>query len=462
MALRLHNTLTRSKEVFTPIEAGKVRLYTCGPTVYAPAHIGNLRTYMFEDILRRYLEWSGYEVTHVMNITDVDDKTIEKAIAEDRDLLEMTESITQRFERDLATLNILPAHHLPRATDYIDGMIGGIQTLLDRGVAYTAGDGSVFFDISKDAGYGQLVNIDPASLRQGERTSDDDYGKDQARDFALWKGAKPADGPYKWSAPWGEGRPGWHMECSIMSSHFLGQHFDIHCGGVDNIFPHHENELAQSRHMFDTPFVNFWLHSEHLIVDGEKMSKSLGNFYVLQELLDRGLTPEALRYTLLATHYRQQLNFTLDKVRESQKAINRLKELARRLEQVPVGHEGQTILPPDDQWRAAMDSDLNISGGLGAIFGWAKELFAALDREALSAPSTGDALAALRSYDKVLGVIFTSSAHANKERIEELIKQRDKARSDRDWSRADSLREELAAMGVILEDTPEGTLWKRG
>ena len=462
MALQLHNTRTRSKDDFVPLEAGQVRLYTCGPTVYAPAHIGNLRTYMFEDILRRYLEWSGFSVTHVMNITDVNDKTIEKAMAEDRDLLEITESITRQFIDDLATLNILPAHHLPRATEHIDGMIGGIQNLLDSGHAYTSGDGSVFFNIGKDAGYGQLVNIDPAALRQGERTSDDDYGKDQARDFALWKGAKPADGPHKWPAPWGEGRPGWHIECSIMSSHFLGEHFDIHCGGVDNIFPHHENELAQSRHMFGTPFVNYWLHSEHLIVDGEKMSKSLGNFYTLHDLIDRGLTEDAIRYTLLSTHYRQQLNFTIAKVGESQKAVNRLKELVRRLEQVPEGHAGESIPPPDEAWRTAMDNDLNISGGLGAIFGWAKQLFAALDGDALSAVSAGTALVALASYDEVLGVIAPVGEHAHLARIEQLIDERAKARESGDWSRADVIRQELRAIGIIIEDTAGGTIWKRG
>ncbi len=462
MSLELFNTLTRKKSPFRPLEAGQVKLYTCGPTVYDTAHIGNMRTFIFEDLLRRYLTYAGYKVLHVMNITDVDDKTIERAIREDRDLQELTGHYTESFIADLATLNILPAQHLPRATEFVAEMAAGIETLVQKGHAYATPDGSVFFDISSFDGYGQLVNLQPDQQRAGERTAEDDYGKDQAADFALWKAHKPSDGPYQWPSPWGPGRPGWHMECSIMSTHFLGPHFDIHCGGVDNIFPHHENEIAQSRCLFGTPFVETWLHSEHLIVDGEKMSKSRGNFYTLADILDRGYSAAAVRYTLLTTHYRQQLNFTFAKVAESQKALNRLRELARRLEQASDGAGGEEVPAPDAELRAALDNDLNIAGALGAIFGWAKELFGRLDGQTLGPAGARAALEALRRYDEILGCIFVNEAAGDAAAIEALLKERNAARSAGDWARADAIRDELAGQGIILEDGAEGTVWKRG
>ncbi len=461
MTLRLTNTLRRRLETFEPLKAGEVRLYTCGPTVYDAAHIGNLRTFMFEDLLKRYLLYQGYQVIHVMNITDVDDKTISRAINEGLPLAELAKHYTDLFLEDIQTLNILPAAHLPRATEFIPQMVDAIKALLEKGHAYQTADGSVFFDVSSFPDYGQLAHLDPEQLRSGERVVDDNYEKEEARDFALWKSSKPADGEYTWPSPWGEGRPGWHMECSIMSTYFLGQHFDIHCGGVDNIFPHHENEIAQTRCLYHTPFVNFWLHSEHLIVDGEKMSKSLGNFYTLGDVLEKQCTPEAVRYTLLSTHYRQQLNFTFSKVHESQKAVNRLRELSRRLMEVPLSRTGTRSTPPNDSVEAALDDDLNISGALGAIFSWAKELFGLLDDQSLSYDSAQVALAALKKYDSILGVIYFNAADGMSEEIEAMIRERDQAREARDWSTADRIREQLLTKGIILEDTPTGTIWKK-
>jgi len=462
MALKFTNTLSRRLETFEPIHSGEVRLYTCGPTVYDTAHIGNLRTFMFEDLLKRYLIYKGYRVSHIMNITDVDDKTIGRAIAEELSLTELTEHHTRLFLEDLRALNILPADHLPRATEFIPQMVEGIKVLLEKGHAYRTDEGSVFFDVSSFPEYGRLARLDPEQLRPGERVADDDYQKDEARDFALWKAHKPADGNYAWPSPWGKGRPGWHIECSIMSTHFLGKHFDIHCGGVDNIFPHHENEIAQSRCLYDTPFVNLWLHSEHLIVDGKKMSKSLGNFYILREVLDRQCQLEAVRYTLLATHYRQRLNFTFPRVQESQKAINRLRELVRRLEEVPSSQTGARPAPPDEAVETALDDDLNIAGALGAVFSWAKELFGLMDGHDLSHEAACKSLEALRRYDEILGVIYFNLDSEADEDIKALIKERDRARKAGDWTRADALREELLARGIILEDTPTGTVRKKG
>ena len=460
MSLRLYNTLSRRMETLKPLLAGEIRMYTCGPTVYDAVHIGNLRTFMFEDLLRRYLVYRKYKVVHVMNITDVDDKTIQRAMAEGRTLAELTGHYTREFEADLKTLNILPAHQLPRATEFIPRMVAGIKILIDKGHAYKTDDGSVYFDVSSFPRYGQLARLDPDQMRAGERVADDDYEKEGVRDFALWKSSKPTDGDIAWPSPWGRGRPGWHMECSAMSTHYLGDHFDLHCGGVDNIFPHHENELAQSQCISGAPFVNLWLHSEHLVVDGQKMSKSLGNFYTLQDILAQGFSPEAVRYTLLATHYRQRLNFTLTKVGESQKAINRLREVARRLEAALPDAEGEALSPPDEAVEAAMDDDLNIAGTLGAIFGWAHELFTLMDHQQLSPSSALEALAALRRYDEILGVIFT--AGEADEEVEALVKAREAARSARDWARADAIRDQLLDRGIVLEDTATGTIWKQG
>lgn len=462
MAIKFLNTLTRRKETLKPIRKGEIRMYTCGPTVYDTAHIGNMRTFVFEDLLRRYLQFKGYQVQHVMNITDVDDRTIQRAIREGRHLSELTEQYTKQFLTDIGTLNILPADDLPAATGFIPQMVEGISVLLQKGHAYQSDDGSIFFDVSTYKDYGRLARLDPQQTRVGERVADDHYDKEEARDFALWKARKPEDGDYTWPSPWGEGRPGWHIECSTMSMHYLGEHFDIHCGGVDNIFPHHENEIAQSRCMTNEAFVNVWLHSEHLIVDGQKMSKSLGNYYTLEEVLKGGHTPEAVRYTLLSTHYRHKLNFTLEKVVESQKAINRLRELVQRLEAVPETTMGEVLDFPLRQFERALDDDLNISGALGVLFGWAKNLFVALDSNNVSFNSAQTSLKDLRRIDEILGVIFYKRDREDKAVIEGLVKEREAARNAHDWERADEIRDELRARGIILEDTSDGTKWHEG
>ncbi|MFQ5527905.1 MAG: cysteine--tRNA ligase, partial [Thermoanaerobaculia bacterium] len=304
-----YNTLGRGSEPLDPVDPGKVRIYTCGPTVYGHAHIGNLRTFLFEDILRRSLRYLGFDVVQVMNLTDIDDKTILGAAEQGVTLDEYTQPFIDSFFEDLETLHIEPAEQYPKATEHIPEMIALVEKLVEEGYGYES-DGSIFFRIASDEDYGRLSGFDLDQVRQGERVASDEYDKEDARDFVLWKGAKP--GEPSWDSPWGPGRPGWHLECSAMSMKYLGETFDIHCGGVDNIFPHHENEIAQSESATGKPFARHWLHSEHLIVDGEKMSKSLGNFYTLKELLERGAKPRAIRYLFLSVHYRKKLNFTFE------------------------------------------------------------------------------------------------------------------------------------------------------
>ena len=461
--MKFYNTLHRKKEDFQPLEKGKVTLYTCGPTVYDYAHIGNFRAYIFEDLLRRYLEFSGYDVLQVMNITDIDDKTIRRSIEEKMSLEDFTDKYTSSFFEDVETLKIIPAHHYPRATEFIPQMIETIKQLEDKGFTYTTEDGSVFFKISQFSDYGKLANLNPDQLKSGDRVEDDEYGKEEGRDFALWKGLKPKDGDVNWDSPWGKGRPGWHIECSVMSTHYLSNHFDIHCGGVDNIFPHHENEIAQSCAASGEGFVNYWLHNEHLLVDGQKMSKSMGNFYTLRDLLEKGFSPEALRYTLISTHYRSKLNFTFEKVKAAQKCINKLRELKRRLKKIDneedevLNSETETML---SKFSEKLEDDLNISGALGELFIWVNYLFAELDNDKLDCCSAKGALFALRKIDSVLGVIDCANLEVD-DIIHELIKDREKARSDKNWEKADEVRKQLDELGIVLDDTSEGTVWKR-
>ena len=462
--MKFYNTLNRKKEEFQPIEKGRVTLYTCGPTVYDFAHIGNLRAFLFEDILRRYLEFEGLQVLHVMNITDIDDKTIRRSQEEKRPLIDFTDEYTQAFFDDLKTLNMLFAHHYPRATEFIPHMIKTIQKLEDKGYTYTTDDGSVFFKISQFSDYGKLAHLDPDQLQSGERVEEDEYEKEEGRDFALWKGYKSADGDVCWDSPWGKGRPGWHIECSVMSTHYLGDHFDIHCGGVDNIFPHHENEIAQSCSASGRAFVNYWLHNEHLLVEGQKMSKSMGNFYALRDLLEKGCSPEAIRYTLISTHYRSKLNFTFEKVRTAQKCIYKLRELKRRLQGLEDdGNEGKMDAETENmlsKFSERLSDDLNVSGALGELFVWANSLFVKLDGNALDFYLAKGALSALDLIDTILGVMDNSNVKVD-ENIQKLIKIRNKARNEKDWEKADEMRKQLDEMDIILDDTPEGTVWKK-
>jgi len=461
--ITFYNTLNRKKEEFIPLKKGKVGLYTCGPTVYNYAHVGNFRAYMFEDLLRRFLELSGFDVHHVMNITDIDDKTIRRANEEKVSLNEVTDKYTAIFHDDIRTLKILPAHNYPRATDYVKKMINLIQVLERKGVAYKTGDGSVFFKISEYPEYGKLANLDPDSQKVGKRVENDEYGKEEARDFALWKAKKEEDGNIFWDSPWGEGRPGWHLECSVMSMDLLGEHFDIHCGGVDNIFPHHENEIAQSCAATNSAFVNVWLHNKHLLVNGDKMSKSLGNFYNIPELIEKGYSAESIRYTLLSTHYRQELNFTFEKLKASQKAINRLRELKRRLLCVDLEADGSVDEKCNkmiSDFRKTLGEDLNISGALGVLFIWVNEVFLLLDNNKISKNSAECAINTLCTIDSILNVVECPEETLDCN-IDELIQQRVDARANKDWARADEIRVELDALGVVLEDTSNGTIWKR-
>jgi len=462
--MKFYNTLNHQKEEFKPIEPGKVTLYTCGPTVYDFAHIGNLRAFLFEDILRRYLEFEDLEVLHIMNITDIDDKAIRRSQEENRNLIDFTDEYTEAFFEDLKTLNMVSAHHYPRATEFITQMIETIKILESKGFTYTANDGSVFFKIAQFPEYGKLAHLNPDQLKSGERVEEDEYEKEEGRDFALWKGYKPSDGDVCWDSPWGKGRPGWHIECSVMSTHYLGDHFDIHCGGVDNIFPHHENEIAQSCAASGETFVNYWLHNEHLLVEGQKMSKSAGNFYTLRDILEKGYSPEAIRYTLISTHYRSKLNFTFDKVSASQKCINKLRELKRRLQRIEDdGSEENPNKDTEDMLSKLSDKlgdDLNISGALGELFVWVNSLFVQLDGKALDCGSAKGALSALYLVDTVLGVLSDTGEEVD-ENIQQLIDIRNKARAEKDWSKADEVRDKLDKMGIVLDDTSDGTIWKK-
>ena len=489
--VRLHNTMSRRLEPLRPLRAGEVGIYTCGPTVYDAPHIGNLRTFLFEDVLRRSLHLLGYRVTQVMNLTDVEDKIIDGAHRAGQSIAEFTAPHVDEFFADLAALGIEPAEHYPRATEHIDGMIELIEALIEQGYAYTA-EGGVFFRIDRFERYGRLSGIDLSQVVRGERVADDEYGKDDVRDFVLWKSAKP--GEPSWPSPWGDGRPGWHIECSAMSRHFLGETFDIHCGGVDNIFPHHENEIAQSECAHQAPFVRHWLHSEHLMVDGEKMSKSKGNIYRLADLPQRGASLRALRYLFLSVHYRRKINFTDASLDAAGSALRRLDELRFRLEHVAGGGPdstadgdagGEEARQSDDRadatgfqevldalrrdFRAALADDLNLSAGLAALFRFVKETNRRLEA-GLETRQAAAALAALAEVDRVLGVLDpeawlepTQSAAAwlGDAEIEALVERRDAARAERDWTEADRLRDELSAAGVVLEDTPGGTLWRR-
>jgi cysteinyl-tRNA synthetase len=463
-ALTLHNTLGRELQRFETLEPGHVRMYTCGPTIYNRVHIGNLRTFLWEDVTRRVLQRFGYRVTQVMNLTDVDDKTIRGAIEAGVPLREFTDRHAATFFEDLDRLGFERAEHYPRATDYVPEMIALIEELKARGHTYES-DGSVWFRIASFPGYGKLSGIDLSQARQGARVADDEYGKDDPKDFALWKAAKP--GEPAWESPYSTGRPGWHLECSAMSMRLLGESFDIHTGAVDNIFPHHENEIAQSEGATGKPFVRYWLHAEHLIVDGEKMSKSKGNFFLLPDVLARRDDPAAVRYLFLSVPYRQKLNFTWDALDAAAAAVQRLRnaeanlaDYARRREDAASGgaHPLASRLAVD--FDAALADDLNTARALGALFDWVRDVNLAIESGELSAADARAALAELRAVDRVLGVLPPAQEISSD--IEALIHERLEARRRKDFARSDAIRADLLARGIVLEDTPAGTRWKRG
>lgn len=478
MALRLYNTLTRKLEEFSPLEAGRVRMYTCGPTVYDRAHIGNFRTFLLDDVLRRYLEWKGLEVFQVRNLTDVDDRTIHAAVEQGIALQELTGPYIEAFFEDSDSLGIKRAEVYPRATDYVPQMIELVRRLEDRGLAYSA-DGSVYFDISKFPNYGALAQLEGMSLAEGERASGDEvYDKEDARDFVLWKGGeRPEEGDVAvWDSPWGAGRPGWHLECSVLAMTHLGVPFDLHTGGVDLIFPHHTNEIAQAEGATGEPFSRYWLHAKHLLVDGRKMSKSEGNFYTVADILGQGYRPSAVRRLLVSAHYRTELNFTLDGLDDAARSVDRLLDLRHRLETSKDGNGREAAgtglraraAEAVDRFEAAMDDDLNLAEAWGALFTLARQANGALDAagQALSAEEADAVLSAVDSMDRVFGVLELAGREegsVSEERrawIEERIEARAAARAERDFERADRIREELVDAGIELEDTPQGTRWR--
>lgn len=470
MGLKLFNTRTRSVEAFVPRdpEGKRVAIYCCGPTVHNFAHIGNFRTFVFADLLRRYLVFKGYEVRHVMNITDVEDKIILAARTSGISAQEHTARFEKAFFEDFEVLKCAPPHETPRATDFIDAIIELIQKLMDRGLAYQAGDGSVYFSIEKykNAGfrYGQLVNLNFDQMRVGERVSADEYEKESFADFALWKARVADDASVFWPSPWGEGRPGWHIECSAMSMKLLGASFDMHLGGEDLVFPHHEDEIAQSEgaglQTSGEPFVKYWVHASHLLVEGKKMSKSLGNFYTLRDLLAKGFDGREIRYVLISANYRASLNFTVESLNGARTALARLDESLGKLAEIAGNQQADADSNLLAAFSSAMDEDLNISAAWGSVFDWVRETNRLLNEEKIAPNKAAGFLAAWARIDSVLGIGARRETDVPSQ-IGALLDQRQAARKAKDFQRADALRDELKAAGWAIEDTPKGPRLKR-
>jgi cysteinyl-tRNA synthetase len=471
MGVKLFNTLSRTVEEFVPLEPGnRVRMYCCGPTIYDFGHIGNFRTFVFSDLVRRYLEFRGYDVVHVMNITDVEDKIIKRVREKNTTLRGYVAPYETAFLEDLQTLQCRRPHHLPRATEFIAEMIELIAALIKRGVAYQAPDGSVYFSIEKYQGcgcrYGQLVNLNFDAMRVGERVASDEYSKDSLADFALWKARVPEDGEVFWPSPWGEGRPGWHIECSAMSMKLLGNSFELHLGGEDLAFPHHEDEIAQSEGSGlvkpGSRFVKYWMHGAHLLVEGKKMAKSLGNFFTLRDLTTKGFTGREIRKVLLSSHYRETFNFTLGGLEEARTANARLDECLGKLTEVagsaPAEPGKQALV---ETFTAVMDEDFNVSAGWRVVFDWVREINRLLAANQLTASMAAGALAEWRQVDSVLGLGQKDSQEAPAE-VLELLERRQAARKAKDFKQADAVRDELKAKGWLIEDTAKGPKLRRG
>ena len=461
MGLQFYNSLSRKKELFTPINQGKVGLYTCGPTVYDYAHIGNFRTFIFEDLLKRWLQHGGYEVNHIMNITDVDDKTIKKANLEGVNLSVITNKYTSRFMKDMEWLNIVPADEYPRATNFISAMISMISKLLEKKIAYQEKDGSIYFNIRLFPEYGRLSNINISKQEIGARVADDEYDKNSPNDFVLWKAWKPVDGDVSWDSPWGKGRPGWHIECSAMSGEMLGEHFDIHCGGVDNIFPHHENEIAQSKCVTGKGFVNYWLHSEFLLIDGGKMSKSLGNYYRISDLIKLGFSAESVRYQLLSGHYRTKISFSLDKKHEADKVVERINDFFNTLKRLGANHSQVVSYPKAYKlFEKHMNDDLDTPRSLAVFFEWMKSTNKKIKLDLIKDRELQEAWNFLLAFDAIFGLLRKSEIIIP-DKIQVLLDARDKARIRKDWRSSDSIRDDLIQNGWSVEDTKDGQKVKK-
>ncbi len=470
MALKIFNTLSRSLEEFVPLDPARheVGMYCCGPTVYDFAHIGNWRTFVLGDLVRRYLEFKGYRVQHVMNITDVEDKIIRRVRESGTGLREFTGKFESAFFEDMRTVGCRVPSQTPHATEHISEIIGLIEKLMTRGFAYSAADGSVYFSIQKyresGAQYGRLARLNFEEMRVGERVRSDEYEKEAVADFALWKGRVPEDGPVFWPSPWGEGRPGWHIECSAMSMKLLGPSFDVHLGGEDLVFPHHEDEIAQSEgaglQPAGRPFVKYWIHGAHLMVEGKKMAKSLGNYFTLRDLLKKGFSGREIRYLLLTAHYRETFNFTLQGLSGAREALGRIDECLLKLRELTGGAKAEPDASLVEQFTVAMDSDLNIAGAWGAIFEWVRDLNRRLAKNQLQSSAAAAALGTWERLDSVLGVGQLAEVEVPAE-ILALLDARQAARKAKDFKRADSIREELKSKGWAIEDTPKGAKAKR-
>lgn len=445
MSLKFHNTLTREKENFEPLDPKEVRMYTCGPTVYNYPHIGNYRAYVFGDILKRHLKYSGCNVKHIMNITDIDDKTIRDSIAQKKSLKEFTEYYTEEFFKDRDMLHIVPADLYTKATDYVPEMVEIIEKLLEKGFAYKGEDGSTYFDIKKDKEYGKLSHFKIEDLKDNAqgRLKKDEYEKENAQDFALWKLWDENDGDVFWETSLGKGRPGWHIECSAMSMKNLGESFDIHTGGVDNMFPHHENEIAQSECSTGKQFVKYWMHNEHLMVDGKKMAKSAGNFYTLRDLIEKGVDPVAFRYWLYTGHYRTKVNFTMESVLGSKTALVKLYEAFKSL-----GDEvGNILTNYKQEFNQAMNDDLNTPQAIAVVWELVKD----------SAVSNADKKATILDFDKVLGFGFADlREEIIPEEVKALAQEREEARKNKDFKKSDELRDKINSLGYEIKDSSEG------
>jgi cysteinyl-tRNA synthetase len=460
------NTLTRKKEKFVPLEKGKVKMYTCGPTVYDFAHIGNFRAFIFEDLLRRWLEYRGFKVVQVMNLTDVDDRTIAASQREGIPLKEHTARYIQAFFEDLKTLNIEKAEYYPRATEHVPEMIALIKKLMKKSYAYRGEDGSIYYKISKFKNYGKLSKIKVKDLKVGARVKVDEYGKEEAQDFALWKAWDEADGDVFYETEIGKGRPGWHIECSAMSMKYLGETLDIHTGGVDNLFPHHENEIAQSEAATGKKFVHYWMHNEHLLVEGKRMAKRFGNYYTVRDLISKlGHDPRAVRYLLLSTHYRQQFNFTFEGLEAAKNAVERLVNFTYRLQDADGKGCAEKMKQLMDRVKKgfgdAMDDDLNVGVALAALFDFVRDVNNLIDGNLLSKRESEEVYRLMMRFDKVLGVIGEIKKEEKlPAEAEELIRKREEARKAKDWKTADQIRVQLRDMGVIIEDTTQGLRWR--
>ena len=461
MSLRFYNTLSKKIEKFNPISKDIVKIYTCGPTVYDMAHIGNFRTFLFEDLLKRFLIYKGYNVYHVMNITDVDDKTIKRAKKDRKLFEELTSKYSKQFMEDIEYLKIFPADVYPRATDHIEEMIQMIVKLEKDGIAYLSKDNSIYYQLSKDDGYGRLINLNLSKLKSTDRMINDEYSKENPQDFSLWKSWDSEDGDIFWDSPWGKGRPGWHIECSAMSIKYLGEHFDIHCGGVDNIFPHHENELAQSVSATNKPFVNYWMHSEHLQLKGGKMSKTEGNFYTISDLKSKGYSSEEIRFVMLSAHYRTKLSFSIEQCLEARTAIQRIASLYNRLINIANGNLDKYNLPIEFQdFIKALDNDLDTPKALAIFFKWIRSINKKIDNnQAMNNKDINGSIQFLKIVDNIFGLLIKEDSPPDE--IHSIAEEREVYRKAGDWEKADQLRDKIYSLGWVIEDKADGVSIKQ-